>query len=39
MTGITTHVLDTSNGVAANGIKVRLHFRNLNGEYDEIGTG
>lgn len=39
MSGITTHVLDTSRGRPASGVPIRLAFRAPSGEWNDIGRG
>ena len=39
MTGITTHVLDTSRGRPATGVPVRLEHLNSTNDWRPVGTG
>ena len=39
MSAITTHVLDTSRGRPANGVRVRLELETADGSWKQIGRG
>ncbi len=39
MSGITTHILDTSRGSPANGVAVRLELESEEGDWKQIGAG
>ncbi len=39
MSGITTHILDTSRGRPANGVAVRLELESAEGDWKQIGDG
>jgi len=39
MSGITTHVLDTSRGQPAEGVPVRLELESADGSWKQIGKG
>lgn len=39
MSAITTHVLDTSRGRPANGVRVRLELETADGSWKQIGKG
>jgi 5-hydroxyisourate hydrolase len=39
MSAITTHILDTSRGCPAQGVKIVLEYQNANGVWETIGQG
>jgi 5-hydroxyisourate hydrolase len=39
MSGISTHILDTSKGLPARGVRVMLERRSLDGDWAEVSSG